>query len=124
MFVRCWATCSVRAITVRMSILGGSVSNDAEDPFLPDEQWASIVAEYLAAIGVAPPNDLGAARWVAIRHADDHVQVITTLVRQDGPTIWPRFEHLQCRQLARDLERRLGLRRLGVTGNIRAEQAQ
>jgi hypothetical protein len=101
-----------------------TVSNDPEDPVLPDEQWASIAAEYLAVIGVAPPNDLGAARWVAVRHADDHVHVITTLVRQDGPTIWPRFEHLQCRQLARDLERRLGLRRLGATGDVGLKPVQ
>ncbi|HWS37422.1 MAG TPA: hypothetical protein VN408_32425 [Actinoplanes sp.] len=101
-----------------------TVSNDAADPVLPDEQWASIAAEYLAAIRVAPLNDLGAARWVAIRHADDHVHVITTLVRQDGPTIWLHNEYRRCHRMARDLERRLGLRRLGVTDDIHAELAQ
>jgi hypothetical protein len=27
-------------------------------------------------------------RWVGIRHGDDHVHLVATLVRQDGRTVW------------------------------------
>ena len=68
---------------------------------------------------MSAPNDPGAARWVAVRHADDHVHVVATLVRQDGPTVWARNDYRRCQHLARQLERRFGLHQVGVT----AEQA-
>jgi len=92
-----------------------SVHNHPADPVLPDEQWGSIAAEFVAAVGVAPFGDPGAVRWVAVRHADDHVHLVATLVRQDGPTVWARNDYRRCQQLARQLELRLGLHQVGVT---------
>lgn len=59
---------------------------------------------------MAPAGDRGSARWAAVRHADDHVHLVATLVRQDGPTVWPSNDIRRCQAVARELEVRLGLR--------------
>lgn len=92
-----------------------SVHNHPADRILSDEQWGSITAEFVDAVGVAPSDDPGGARWVAVRHADDHVHIVATLVRQDGPTVWARNDFRRCQSLARQLERRFGLHQIGVT---------
>ncbi len=55
-----------------------------EDPILTDDQWADIAHRIVAAAGIAPDGDPEACRWVAVRHADDHIHIAATLVRQDG----------------------------------------
>ncbi|MBW0100902.1 hypothetical protein [Pseudonocardia sp. KRD291] len=73
----------------------------AGDRVLSDEQWASIARELLDGSGVAVAGDSGGPRWVAIRHADDHIHIAAFLVRQDTSrrfwpsramlsTLWPR----------------------------------
>jgi hypothetical protein len=49
-------------------------------------------------------------RWVAVRHAADHVHVVATLGRQDGtrPRIWNDFYRV--REACQDAEARFGLR--------------
>lgn len=54
------------------------------DRHLTDEQWADIAREYMDRIGLAKRGDDTSVRWAAVRHADDHVHVVTTLARQDG----------------------------------------
>jgi hypothetical protein len=55
-----------------------------EDPILSDGQWAQISGEFMHGMGLAPYGDHGAVRWVAVRHADDHIHIVTTLAREDG----------------------------------------
>ena len=45
------------------------------DRYLTDEQWRDIAEEFMHRLGLARRGDAGAVRWVAIRHADDHVHV-------------------------------------------------
>ncbi|MEV6506317.1 relaxase/mobilization nuclease domain-containing protein [Streptomyces sp. NPDC051642] len=61
-----------------------SVRAAPEDPILSDEDWAAIARRMAAATGIAPNGDEQACRWAAIRHADDHIHIIATLVRDDG----------------------------------------
>lgn len=61
-----------------------SVRAAPEDPVLSDEDWAVIARRMVAATGIAPDGDERACRWAAIRHADDHIHIIATLVRDDG----------------------------------------
>ncbi|WP_099054910.1 relaxase/mobilization nuclease domain-containing protein [Streptomyces fodineus] len=61
-----------------------SVRAAPEDPILSDEDWAAIARRMVAATGIAPDGDDAACRWAAVRHADDHVHIIATLVRDDG----------------------------------------
>ncbi len=53
---------------------------------LTDAQWAHIAREMVAGAGLAPHGDDRAVRWVAVRHADDHIHIVATLVRQDRRT--------------------------------------
>ena len=61
-----------------------SVRAAPEDPILSDEDWAAIARRMVAATGIAPDGDDAACRWAAVRHADDHIHIIATLVREDG----------------------------------------
>ena len=90
-----------------------SVRNHATDRILSDSQWAHIAAEIVAAVGIAPHGDPDAVRWVAVRHADDHIHIVATLVRQDGETAWAWNERLKAQAAARDLEQRYGLYQVG-----------
>ncbi|MGK5451368.1 relaxase/mobilization nuclease domain-containing protein, partial [Streptomyces radiopugnans] len=60
-----------------------SVRAAPDDPILSDEQWAAIAHRMVAATGIDPGDGAG-CRWAAVRHADDHIHLIATLVREDG----------------------------------------
>ncbi|UTR82544.1 relaxase/mobilization nuclease domain-containing protein [Streptomyces cavourensis] len=83
-----------------------------EDPILTDAQWADVARRIVAAAGIAPEGDDEACRRVAVRHADDHIHIAATLVRQDGRR--PRRDHdiRAVQREARKIEADLGLRRL------------
>ena len=61
-----------------------SVRAAPEDPILSDEDWAAIARRMVAATGIAPDGDEKSCRWAAVRHADDHIHIIATVVRDDG----------------------------------------
>jgi hypothetical protein len=63
-----------------------SVRTAPGDRSLSDDEWAAVARRVMTATGIAPDSDLGACRWVAVRHADDHVHIVATLVRLDGRT--------------------------------------
>lgn len=61
-----------------------SVRNAPTDRTLTDTEWATVAAEMVAVAGVAPHGDEHGCRWVAVRHAPDHIHIVATLARQDG----------------------------------------
>ncbi len=63
----------------------------------------------MAGVGLAPDGDLRAVRWLGIRHGDDHVHLVATLVRQDGRTVWGGNDYRLAQAAARELEHRYGL---------------
>lgn len=80
------------------------------DRVLSDAEWAEVARDLLDRAGVAARDDAGGPRWVAIRHADDHIHIAVVLVRQDtGRRIWPAHDYPRLREAARGVERRLGL---------------
>jgi hypothetical protein len=80
------------------------------DRVLSDAEWGEIARELLHGAGVAARGDAGGPRWVAIRHADDHIHIAVVLVRQDtGRRFWPYRDYPRLRETARELEQRLGL---------------
>ncbi|MFD8589852.1 relaxase/mobilization nuclease domain-containing protein [Streptomyces sp. NPDC059637] len=89
-----------------------SVRNAAEDRILTDEEWADIARRMVAAAGIDDPEQGAGCRWAAVRHADDHIHIVATLVREDGYK--PDLDHDAARvqAQARALEVELGLRRL------------
>ncbi|WP_110671076.1 relaxase/mobilization nuclease domain-containing protein [Streptomyces tateyamensis] len=56
---------------------------DPDDRILGDEDWAAIARRVIAAAGIAPDGDEDACRWVAVRHADNHIHILATVVRAD-----------------------------------------
>ncbi|MFF0448069.1 relaxase/mobilization nuclease domain-containing protein [Streptomyces sp. NPDC004609] len=92
-----------------------SVRNAPTDRILTDDEWADIARRMVAATGIDNPDHDGAGcRWAAVRHADDHVHIIATLVREDGYK--PDLDHDAARAQAeaRLLEAEYGLRRLNA----------
>jgi hypothetical protein len=92
------------------------------DRHLSDEQWADIAAEYMDRIGLAPRGVATGVRWVAVRHAEDHVHVVATLARQDGRR--PRLSNDRYRSMeaSRFVEAKYGL--IATTGNGRTGAPQ
>ncbi|MFG2819581.1 relaxase/mobilization nuclease domain-containing protein [Kitasatospora sp. NPDC048365] len=87
-----------------------------EDEELSDAQWAEVARAMMDAAGIAPRGDHNACRWVAVRHAWDHIHIVATKARQDGHRPNLRQDIVRMQELARDFERRWGLRRL-VSGD-------
>ena len=79
------------------------------DRLLTDSEWADVAAEYLDRIGLAPRGDPDGVRWVAVRHAPDHIHVVATLARQDGKRVWPYRDFLRSREASHAVEARYGL---------------
>ncbi|MFD6115282.1 hypothetical protein ACFWG0_35025 [Streptomyces yangpuensis] len=61
-----------------------SVRNHAGDRTLSDAEWAEVATAMVHAAGIVPAGDEHACRWVAVRHASDHIHIAATLARQDG----------------------------------------
>jgi len=77
---------------------------------LSDAEWAQVAAGIMDRTGLAPARDDLGVRWVAVRHAADHVHLVATLARQDGmrPRVWNDFYRV--REACREAEERFGLR--------------
>jgi hypothetical protein len=60
-----------------------SIRTAPTDRILSDAEWADIARRTVAATGIDPADGAG-CRWVAVRHADDHIHIAATLVREDG----------------------------------------
>lgn len=97
-----------------------AVRNDPHDRLLTDEEWAEVAAEMMHAAGIAPHGDERGARWVAIRHADDHIHIVATLARQDGRQPNVRRDMIRMQAAARKFEVTFGLREL-VSGDKTAK---
>ena len=64
------------------------------DRMLSDDEWAQVACGIMHRTGLAPHGqDDDAVRWIAVRHADDHIHLVAMLARQDGtrPRLWNDF---------------------------------
>ncbi|MEP6463824.1 MAG: hypothetical protein ABJC62_10505, partial [Frankiaceae bacterium] len=84
-------------------------SGEMVDRYLEDAEWRDIAEEYLDRIGIAPRGDDLGCRWVAVRHADDHIHVVATLARQDGRRVFPRNDFYRAGEASRAVEEKYGL---------------
>lgn len=104
-----------------------AISAADTDRTLSDGEWADVVGEYVHRIGLAPRGDELSVRWVAVRHADNHVHVVATLARQDGKRIWPRNDFYRAREASLAVEDRYGLTRTSPadrTGDRQTSRAE
>ncbi|WP_051715223.1 relaxase/mobilization nuclease domain-containing protein [Streptomyces bikiniensis] len=90
--------CSIRAVP--------------QDRHLTDDEWATIARRVLDATGIAPAGDPDACRWIAVRHADDHIHIVATKVRGDlrPPRNWNDFLRADKELVA--IEKEYGLRQV------------
>jgi hypothetical protein len=79
------------------------------DRILPDAEWAEVAASIMDRTGLAPAGDDLGVRWVAVRHAEDHIHLVATMARQDGrrPKLWNDFYRV--REACLEAEQRFGL---------------
>ncbi|MEW1699080.1 mobilization protein [Streptomyces sp. NPDC093249] len=89
-----------------------SVRNSPTDRILSDAEWGDIARRMVAAAGIDDPDQGAGCRWVAVRHADDHIHILATLAREDGYRPDLNRDATRVQAEARLLEQELGLRRL------------
>jgi hypothetical protein len=92
------------------------------DRLLTDAEWADIAAEYLHQLGFARRDDDHGVRWIAVRHADDHIHILATLARQDGKRIHPHNDYYTVRRASHAIEARYGLASTAPAGRTAAKR--
>lgn len=97
------------------------------DPILTDAQWQHIAERLMRATGIHQAG----CRWVAVRHADDHIHLMATLVSEHtGREYEPYRDYLRLRAECRRLEREFRLTttapadRTAAPAPTRAERAK
>jgi hypothetical protein len=98
-----------------------SVRAAPEDPVLTDAQWADIARRVVAATGIAPDGDPDGCRWVAVRHADDHIHIAATTIRGDLRTARHWNDYLRADKELQAVERDYHLR-IVIRGDRTAAQ--
>lgn len=79
------------------------------DRRLSDAEWRDIARAVVQRTGFAPADDDGGCRWVAVRHADDHIHLVVTLARQDGGRVSTSNDYYRLGEACRWAERHFGL---------------
>lgn len=100
-----------------------SIRAAPEDRLLSDAEWAQVAAAVMDRTGLAPARDDRAVRWVAVRHAPDHIHLVATLARQDRirPKVWNDF--FRVREACQEAERQFGLRPTAPADRTAARRA-
>jgi hypothetical protein len=81
------------------------------DRMLSDEEWAQIAADVMHRTGLSRHGEEDdGVRWVAVRHADDHVHIVAMLARQDRARPGVHNDRYRVRDACLAAERRYGLR--------------
>jgi hypothetical protein len=89
-----------------------SVRAAPEDWILSDDEWAQVASDVMHRTGLAPyGQEDDAVRWIAVRHAPNHIHLVAMLARQDGtrPQTWN--DYYRVGEACRAAEQRFGLRR-------------
>ncbi|SOR81194.1 hypothetical protein SCNRRL3882_4646 [Streptomyces chartreusis NRRL 3882] len=79
------------------------------DRHLSDEEWADIARRVVAATGISPDGDPDGCRWVAVRHAPDHIHIAATKVRADLRTARHWHDYLTADRELASIEKEYGL---------------
>ncbi|KND38327.1 hypothetical protein [Streptomyces acidiscabies] len=58
---------------------------------LSDDDWFELTREVLDATGIEPDEDPAACRWVALRNSTDGLDLVATVIREDGR--WARLHN-------------------------------
>ncbi|MGW3495865.1 relaxase/mobilization nuclease domain-containing protein [Streptomyces sp. NPDC001020] len=83
-----------------------------EDRHLSDTEWGEIAQRIVEAAGIAAPGDDLGCRWIAVRHADDHIHILATTFREDGRRPKLHDSGIRVGDACRHIETDYGLRQL------------
>jgi len=87
-----------------------SLRNEDSDRVLSDAEWRGVAEDVMDRTGIAPTDDSGGCRWIAVRHDENHIHLMATLVRQDSERRFhPKNDFTVVRSVCREWERKLGL---------------
>lgn len=91
------------------TVAGGSVwqcslRNADDDRTLSDAEWGQIARDTIKALGFA-----GRCRWIAVRHADNHIHLAVSLVQENGRTVSTWNDQRKLSAACADFELRYGL---------------
>ncbi|MEU6172747.1 mobilization protein [Streptantibioticus parmotrematis] len=89
-----------------------SVRIDPGDRTLTDAEWNAVARRLVHAVNLAPEGDLDGCRWVAVRHAEDHIHILATMVRGDLRRPRMNYDFKKAQAECRRIEKEMGLRRL------------
>lgn len=99
-----------------------SVRADPGDRILSDEEWAGIARRIVAATGIDPGEGQPGCRWAAVRHADDHIHIVATLVTEDGHRPDDFRSGARAQAEARLIEKELGLHQVAPGDGTAAQR--
>jgi len=87
-----------------------SLRNEDADRMLSDDEWAAVAQDVMDRTGIAAIGDTGGCRWIGVRHDDNHIHLMATLVRQDNTRrVHSRNDFHVVRSVCREWEGKLGL---------------
>ncbi|MHC5907813.1 relaxase/mobilization nuclease domain-containing protein [Streptomyces sp. S6] len=89
-----------------------SVRTDPGDRTLTDAEWNTVARRLVHAVNLAPDGDPDGCRWVAVRHADDHIHILATMVRGDLRRPRMNYDFKKAQAECRRMEKEMDLRRL------------
>lgn len=93
-----------------------------DDRHLTDAEWGEVARRIVHATGIAEKGDDKACRWVAVRHADDHIHIVATLKREDGRSPRRHEDGIRAQAQCRKIEREWGLQILNEGDGTAAQR--
>ncbi|MEU5995923.1 relaxase/mobilization nuclease domain-containing protein [Actinomadura sp.] len=102
---------TLRHTPLALPIWQCSIRAAPEDRTLSDDEWADIAEEVMHQTGFAPRGDDQACRWIAVRHADDHIHLAVVLAREDGRNPNVHRDYYKVADACHTAEERYGLTR-------------
>ncbi|WP_353946475.1 relaxase/mobilization nuclease domain-containing protein [Streptomyces sp. HUAS MG91] len=92
------------------------------DRHLSDTEWAEVARRIVHATGIAEYGDDKACRWIAVRHADDHIHIVATLKREDGRSPRRHQDGIRAQAECRKIEKEWGLQILNEGDGTAAQR--
>ncbi|WP_411573571.1 relaxase/mobilization nuclease domain-containing protein [Streptomyces fradiae] len=92
------------------------------DRHLTDTEWAEVARRIVHATGIAEEGDDKACRWIAVRHADDHIHIVATLKREDGRSPRRHQDGIRAQAECRKIEKEWGLQILNEGDGTAAQR--